>query len=175
MTSIYKYIEIFTNAYKYIQMYTNICKYMYKFIQIYRRGAELSWLRMHDKEGAIVASSCCMTTTAGSDCAALLAPAYVDLHIGAYRRQCSNACKDTNVIQDSSALGICAHWRCRRKIQKFAVHAVLLSRVSIGKQGVPPGGCSPSRDTLSLQGQEYSGGELGVKHWQSKKKRKLPT
>ena len=38
---------------------------------LYRRGAELSWLRMHDKEGAIVASSCCMTTTAGSDCAAL--------------------------------------------------------------------------------------------------------
>ena len=38
---------------------------------LYRRGAELSWLWMHDKEGAIVASSCCMTTTAGSDCAAL--------------------------------------------------------------------------------------------------------
>ena len=38
---------------------------------LHRRGAELSWLQMHDKKGAIVASSCCMTTTAGSDCAAL--------------------------------------------------------------------------------------------------------
>ena len=75
-----EYIQMYRNVHKYIQIYTNIYKYMYKIIQIYWRGAELSWLRMHDKEGAIVASSCCMTTTAGSDCAALLAPAYVGTH-----------------------------------------------------------------------------------------------
>ena len=83
-------------------------------------------------------SSCCMTTTAGSDCAA----------------QAAHSAQ----VQDpgqGTALGICAAL-CRRKIQKFGVHAAL-SRVFIGKQRVPPCGCSPSRDTLSLQGQEYSG------------------
>ena len=92
------------------------------------------------------------STTAGSDCAA----------------QAAHSAQ----VQDpgqGTALGICAAL-CRRKIQKFGVHAAL-SRVFIGKQRVPPCGCSPSRDTLSLQGQEYSGEAAGVKRRSSKSRR----
>ena len=143
-----------TSIYKCIQTFTNICTNLYKSI-----GVEQSWVGCG-----------CMTRRGRLWLQAAAWPPLPDLIV---LHTSSTACKDTNVLEDSSALGICALWRCRRKIQKFAVHAVLLSRVSIGKQGVPPGGCSPSRDTLSLQGQEYSG--EGENESSAIKAQKLPT
>ena len=102
--------------------------------------------------GAIVTSSCCMTRR----------PPLPDLIVLHRRHTLVHCYIAAQYPGQGTAWGICALALalCGRKIQKFGVEAAL-SRVFIGKQRVPPGCCSPSRDTPSLQGQQYSGEARG--------------